>query len=58
MYCNGYVLFVLQILPIESNLAMFFKSKYQKKKQKKTGTYFATITLLSEENANESNMNS
>ena len=60
MYCNGYVLFVLQILPIESNLAMFFKSKYQKKKKKKkkTGTYFAIITLLSEENANESNMNS
>ena len=60
MYCNGYVLFVLQILPIESNLAMFFKSKYQKKKKnkKKTGTYFAIISLLSEENANESNMNS
>ena len=37
---------------------MFFKSKYQKKNKKKTGTYFATITLLSEENANESNMNS
>ena len=49
------------MLPIESNLAMFFKIKYQKKKKKKkekTGTYFAIITLLSEENANESNMNS
>ena len=33
---------------------MFFKSKYQKKKKKKTGTYFATITLLSEENDNYS----
>ena len=37
---------------------MFFKIKYQKKTKKKTGTCFATITLLSEENANESNMNS
>ena len=49
LYYRYYQLKVIQLCFLKVNI---------KKKPKKTGTYFAIITLLSEENANESNMNS
>ena len=53
LYYRYYQLKVIQLCFLKVNI----KEK-TKNKKKKTGTYFAIITLLSEENANESNMNS